>query len=63
MLRLLHNAVCVGGPIQFVRDVYAGELKTYYPLLASLLLCYCVTFYYYFYYCFSLFGKYFLNSS
>ena len=22
----------MGGPIQFVRDVYAKELKTYYPL-------------------------------
>ena len=32
LLRLLHNAVCVGGPIQFVRDVYAEELKTYYTL-------------------------------
>ena len=32
LLRLLHHAVCVGGPIQFVRDVYAEELKTYYPL-------------------------------
>ena len=32
LLRLLHDAVCVGGPIQFVPDVYAKELKTYYPL-------------------------------
>ena len=31
-LRLLHNAVCVGGPIQFVCDVYAEELKTFYRL-------------------------------
>ena len=30
LLHLLHRAVCVGGPIQFVRD--AEELKTYYPL-------------------------------
>ena len=32
LLHLLHHAVCVGGPIQFVRDVYAEELKTFYPL-------------------------------
>ena len=32
LLRRLHHSVCVGGPIQFVRDVYAEELKTYYPL-------------------------------
>ena len=32
LLRLLHDAVCVGGPIQFVCDVYGEELKTYYPL-------------------------------
>ena len=32
LLHLLHHAVCVGGPFQFVRDVYAEELKTYYPL-------------------------------
>ena len=32
LLRLLHHAVCVGGPIQFVRDVYAEELKTLHPL-------------------------------
>ena len=34
-MRLLHDAVCVGGPFQFVRDVYAEELKT------SHLLRYC----------------------
>ena len=28
----VRHAVCVGGPIQFVRGVYAEELKTYYPL-------------------------------
>ena len=32
LLSCLPNTVCVGGPIQFVRDVYAEELKTYYPL-------------------------------
>ena len=32
LLHLLYNTVCVGGPIQFVNDVYAEELKTYYPL-------------------------------
>ena len=32
LLRLLHDAVCVVGPIQFVRDVYAEDLKTYYTL-------------------------------
>ena len=32
LLCLLHHAVCVGGPIQFVRDMYAEELKTYYSL-------------------------------
>ena len=32
LLRLLHNAVCVGGPIQFVSDVYADELNTYCPV-------------------------------
>ena len=29
LLRLLHHAVCVGGPFQFVGDVYAEELKTF----------------------------------
>ena len=28
MLRLPHHTVCVGGPFQFVCDVYAEELKT-----------------------------------
>ena len=28
-MRLLHHAFCVGGPFQFVRDVYAEELKTF----------------------------------
>uniref|UniRef100_A0A4W5JPB6 Atlastin GTPase 1 n=1 Tax=Hucho hucho TaxID=62062 RepID=A0A4W5JPB6_9TELE len=32
LLRLLHHAVCVGGPLQFVRDVYAEELKTFHLL-------------------------------
>uniref|UniRef100_A0AAZ3PFQ6 RING-type domain-containing protein n=1 Tax=Oncorhynchus tshawytscha TaxID=74940 RepID=A0AAZ3PFQ6_ONCTS len=32
LLRLPHDAVCVSGPIQFVCDVYAEELKTCYPL-------------------------------
>ena len=27
LLRLLHNAVCVGGLIQFIGDVYAKELN------------------------------------
>ena len=32
LLRLLHHAVCVGGPFQLVRDVYADELKTFHLL-------------------------------
>ena len=32
LLRLLHHTVCVGGPFQLIRDVYAEGLKTYYPL-------------------------------
>ena len=31
-MRRLHYAVCVGGPFQFVRDVYAEELKTFHLL-------------------------------
>ena len=35
LLRRLHHTVCVGGPFQFVCDVYAEELKTFHllPLL------------------------------
>ena len=29
LLRLRHHAVCVGGPFQFVSDVYTEELKTF----------------------------------
>ena len=29
LLRIFHHAVCVGGPFQFVRDVYSEELKTF----------------------------------
>ena len=32
LLRHLHHAVCVGGPFQFVSDVYAEELKTFHLL-------------------------------
>ena len=32
LLRLIHHTVCVGGPFQFVCDVYAEELKTFHPL-------------------------------
>ena len=32
LLHLLHHTVCVGGPFQFVCDVYADELKTFHPL-------------------------------
>ena len=32
LLHLLHRAVCVGGPFQFVCDVYTEELKTLHPL-------------------------------
>jgi hypothetical protein len=32
LLRLLHQAVCLGGPFQFVCDVYAKELKTFHLL-------------------------------
>ena len=32
LLRLLHHAVCVGGPFQFVLDVYAKELITFHLL-------------------------------
>ena len=29
---MLHHAVCVGGPLQFVSNVYAEELVTFYLL-------------------------------
>ena len=29
LLRLLHHTVCVGGPFQFVSDVYAEELEAF----------------------------------
>ena len=32
LLCLLHYTVCVGGPFQFVRDVYAEEIKTFHLL-------------------------------
>ena len=32
LLHLLHHTVCVGGPFQFVSDVYDGEFKTFYLL-------------------------------
>ena len=32
LLRLLHHAVCVGRPFQFVRNVYVEELKTFHLL-------------------------------
>ena len=31
-MRLLHHTVCLGGPIQFVLDVYAEELKAFHLL-------------------------------
>ena len=32
LLRLLHHTVCVGGPFQFVSDVYAKELEAFHLL-------------------------------
>ena len=32
LLCLLHHAVCVDGPFQFVCDVYSEELKTFHLL-------------------------------
>ena len=32
-MRLLHHTVCVGGPFQFVSDVYAEELEAFHLLL------------------------------
>ena len=32
LLHLLYHTVCVGGPFQFVRDVYADEFKTFHLL-------------------------------
>ena len=35
LLRLLHHAVCVGGPFQFVRDVYTEEFEAFHLLHCS----------------------------
>ena len=32
LLRFLHHTLCVGGPFQFVSDVYVEELEAFYLL-------------------------------
>ena len=32
LLRLLHHTICVGGPFQFVSDVYAEEIEAFHLL-------------------------------